>query len=365
MTEQTESMEDRLRAHFSDSAPPIGDRDTAEAIVALEQVRSSAAGRRRRRDVRRAALALTAAAAAIAGVALVAGRDESGQVDTTPAASTSTAVPTTAPGSATTTEGPTSTTEAGTATPEGVDRAVVAFESGVLGGWEDGVWRLALPGDATNLVGTEFALVRLDEPIIRATADSAEACEIVEGNVRIGLPWPGTTDVLSPPAVAVSGVADPRPRPVTILDPASPAYGAVAAEVVAGVAGVNDDDATIVQLVRTDVEGDGTDEVFGVVERLSDPESLFAQPGDYSIAFLRRVLPDDTVETLVLRASIATEEEGAFVQVYRASAFLDANGDGRTELALFGRYYEGAGMELFDVGAGHTPEQVLGSGCGA
>ena len=361
MTESTESIEQRLRTHFAEEG--AGDGDGTEA--ALQRIHAGARGRRVRRDLRRTTIALTAVAASIVALVVVLDDEDDASLDTV-SPSTTVASPTTAAPAVTSTTVATTTTTSGPPA-LGVDQAFIAYEFGVLGAWDGGAWRPPTEADGSALDGLDFSLVRLDEPIDTATATPAAPCELGgQLGLTVDLPWPETSDPLDPEAVAVSGVPDPRPRAVTVLDPASPAYRD-ATEPVETQIGVNDDDPDIVQLVRTDIEGDGIDEVFGVVERLSDPETLFAESGDYSAVFLRRVGPDEIVETVVIAYSVAVGEEGAtpFVNVFRIAALVDANGDGVMELAVSGRYYEGSGMTLYDMGPGHAPQQALQGGCGA
>jgi hypothetical protein len=121
-----------------------------------------------------------------------------------------------------------------------------------------------------------------------------------------------------------------------------------------------------VQVVRADLDGDGTDEVIVVVERLSDPQGLLATDGDYSVAFVRQLVNGD-VHTAVLSRSIASITPGAtrYILVARVAAVADLNGDGRMELALQQVYYEGSGTQVFEVqpGTGRLVD-ILGGGCG-
>ncbi|MEQ1787940.1 MAG: hypothetical protein ABL966_12865, partial [Acidimicrobiales bacterium] len=86
---------------------------------------------------------------------------------------------------------------------------------------------------------------------------------------------------------------------------------------------------------------------------------------DYSVAVLRQVVDGQPVTT-ILAQSIAVDEpdQTPFVQLSRISAVADANGDGRMEIALYQRYYEGSGTSLYEVGADGQATEVLRSGCG-
>ena len=60
----------------------------------------------------------------------------------------------------------------------------------------------------------------------------------------------------------------------------------------------------IKQVVRTDLEGDGVNEILVVAEDVS-PGFLF-ELGDYSILFMRKVV-DGVVQTAVLEESVAVD----------------------------------------------------------
>jgi hypothetical protein len=179
-----------------------------------------------------------------------------------------------------------------------------------------------------------------------------------EPGVDVGLGFTGRP--LDPAPIAVTGVADPRPRPVEVLDTANPVYRAAAVEVLAGL-GIAGADPTISQVVRGDLDGDGSDEVVVVAEHLADPEGLVAQPGDYSVAFVRH-LQGGEVRSTVIASSVA--ESGPFVEVFRVGALADLNGDGRMEIVLDGLYYEGSGVTVHELRADGTTPEVLSAGCG-
>jgi hypothetical protein len=99
--------------------------------------------------------------------------------------------------------------------------------------------------------------------------------------------------------------------------------------------------------------------------RLTDPGSLYGQPGDYAVTFMRRVVGGE-VQTTVLASSVVDPrpEYGPFVSVYPIAAMADLNGDGRMEIVLNGRYYEGASTLVHEVRPDGTAPKVLEAGCG-
>ena len=271
------------------------------------------------------------------------------------AATTTSAVPTTAPASST--------------TRPAAALAVVVGEHGLLGWWEDGHWVQAEAGQSAPFTaGDEYTLIRLDEPSSTATAtalgDPDEFCGTPQVDLEPPFPDPaGGAEHISP--IAVHGVADPRPRPVTVLDPGAAVYRDAAADVLHDL-GVDDADPRLAQVVRADLSGDGTDEVFVVAERLAQPDAVMGEPGDYSVLFLRRVV-DGEVHTQVLEEYVKEaegEEPSPYILSSRVAALADLNGDGTLEVVVQQRYYEGASTAVRTPKPDGSLEEVLGAGCG-
>jgi len=367
----SQSLEERLRAHFADRAarePLPG----PEGDAALERARGAgepgAVGVDRRADgrrtgrvlpfVRRRPVLVAAAAVVVLAVAagLVAVDDERTRVSTDPTPAP-TAPPDTSPGS---TSRSTSNT---TAPPSAGDRPtgpIVGVE-GILGSWSGSGWVPWEPG-ATPPDGDEYKIVRLDQPIAtRAGAATAQVCGTVP-IIDVGLHYTGNR--LDPLPIAVAGVSDPRPRAVEVLDPSAPVYREAAAAVVAGF-GIDDSSPQVVQVVRGDLDADGTAEVVVVAERLADVTGQIGSQGDYSVAFLRRAVGGQ-VRTTVLARSIVEPRPG-FIPVatpFRVGALADLNGDGRMEIVLGSRYYEGSTTLVHELRSDGSVPEVLQAECG-
>jgi hypothetical protein len=246
---------------------------------------------------------------------------------------------------------------------------VIVGPESVAGWWDGRKWVAATGGVSQVPVkgGESYKLVRLGDPIIAATGSVAkEGCETNPGTSKIDIP--GLVRKFAdaePPPVAVSEVDDPRPRAVEMLNPQTKLYKDAAAQLLKE-RGIDDDDADVVQVVRADLDDDGKNEVIVVAERLADPESLFAKVGDYSLVFLRRVVDERLTTTVVEEyVPVAKPDETPFITSQRVAAVADLNGDGRMELALAGRYYEGAGVNFHELKSDGTIPEVLRSGCGA
>ncbi|MDH3463874.1 MAG: VCBS repeat-containing protein, partial [Acidimicrobiia bacterium] len=171
--------------------------------------------------------------------------------------------------------------------------------------------------------------------------------------------WPG------PFGVAISAPWELTPHFVqTETDDGT--YSAFAKPLLAA-RGLNVANPVIKQIVRADLDGDGVNEVVTVTEDIADP-SLFAQEGDYSLVFLRRVVEGE-VQTAILGESIVdevVEGETPFVLSFDVAAVADLSGDGKMEIVVNSKYYEGLGFGVWEyVNDDLGPVLQIQSGCGA
>ncbi|HEX9855808.1 MAG TPA: hypothetical protein VGC47_10865 [Acidimicrobiia bacterium] len=322
-------------------------------------------------------LALLVAAAACGGEAetTTSGSQPAG---TTTQATTTTSVPpttttvpevttTTVPATTTTVPPATTTSLAGSVT----SLPVVAAGDGVVGWWDGSEWIEATGGPPVPASGgEEYQLLLLSEPVALAIGgEPGPGCEFVEGSADVpidfgeldGSDWP------RPRPVAVSASWNVQPYPVTVLDPVPEVYVGAASELLAS-RGIDDRAPTIVQAIRTDLEGDGVEEAFVVAERQANGSLNPAAVGDYSVAFMRKVV-DEVVETAVLELFVVEEPEveGAIIalDVFRFDAFGDLNGDGIMEFAVDDQYYEGSSTTIWQyVDDDLGPVPVMAVGCG-
>lgn len=232
--------------------------------------------------------------------------------------------------------------------------------TGVLGSWSGTEWEPweggEVPGD-----GAEFSVVRLDEPLTtavgRTVAEECPGAASGDTDLDLGLD-PGSDGAPAP--IAVAGIAKPRPRTVEVLDTGSSTYRQAAAEVAASLGTTTP--PTLAQVLRGDLEGDGTDEVVVTAEHVTDPNGMTPTPGDWSVVFLRRVAGSG-VETSVVSSSLAGPD--GVVDRFRVSALADLNGDGTMELAVSSDSVRGVAMAVFASEAGEDPAEVLRAGCAA
>ena len=304
-------------------------------------------------------------------------RDDAGETTTTEfgATTTSTALGSTTTLSdrtTTTSDEPTTTTEESTTTTvagglEGnwAAEPLVAAGFGGLGWWDGGNWIQVDEGTSLPVSGGEDYQIALLGVEARTTGGGEELlCEpldnpgVVLADEDLLGDWPG------PFGVAISADWDLVPNLVeeTVDDGT---YAAIASQLLEE-RGLTVASPPIKQVIRVDLEGDGVNEVLVVAEDV--PDGLLAEVGDYSIAFLQKVV-DGAPATSVIGESVVVElaeGETPFVLSFSIAAVADLSGDGRMEIVLDSAYYEGVGVEVWEyVNDDIGPMAQISTGCGA
>ncbi|WP_156123196.1 hypothetical protein [Deinococcus radiopugnans] len=167
-----------------------------------------------------------------------------------------------------------------------------------------------------------------------------------------------------------------RPRPVTALPVGNETYRQIVRTELLR-RGLKNPNVQVVGLTRSDLDGDGTQEVIIEATSYAGREGIFpppiGQPGDYSIVLLRHVVRGQVL-TVTLGADVAPQtpvkaddsmETRPLATLSRLAGIADLNGDGRMELILYGAYYEGSSHTVNEWtparGLTATP---LETGCG-
>lgn len=373
------SLEDRLRAHFADRTAteplPGPDTETALADVLAWTADSDSPSSQRPRgtatDIRQQPLWFAAAAVllvvAVAAAVVVSQRDDpsisTDGPDDDPVTTTLPDRPSSTTTSTTTTTSTSSTTtapSAGSPLPDG--NTLVVGPYGPLGGWDGDSWVEARDWRTTGAAGgEEYKIVGLVEAVTTQVGHMEDLCELGLDEEAPAVEFPPVTSDFDVGNIAVTGVDDPQPRRAEELDPSGATYRDAAREVLADL-GLDEADPNVVQVVRADLDGDGSDEVVVVAERITD-SLLGPPPGDYSIVFLRQVV-DGAIKTTVIEGHV-TEAGTQSIDRFRIDAVADVNGDDRMEIVVHYDYYEGAGQRVFELQTDGTVTAALVGGCGA
>jgi len=276
---------------------------------------------------------------------------------------------TTSPSTTTTTLAPsTTTTTQSTTTTETLldgtwaDGPLVTTGFGALGWWDGSAWLdAAVEGELPVEGGEDYQVTVLDEVSRTTGGPQTTVCDPLDLiGVELEDPqllgdYPGAYGV----AISAPWILQPHLFEAMTDDGT---YSGFASELLA-VRGVEVAEPTIKQLLRTDLEGDGVNEVLIVAEQVS--QGLLLEPGDYSIAFMRKVV-DGNVQTVIIEETLVFDEGGRFGGAHGFGGAADLNGDGRMELIVNSAYFEGFEVAVWeylndDLGL----VQVLLTGCGS
>jgi hypothetical protein len=281
---------------------------------------------------------------------------------------------------ATTTASPTTTAPPGTTTPPAPSTEVAAaFVGGPqgdhwlpLGYWDGAGW--VQTGEEDETTPLEFPAapgdpIRVTGLGVTAAATtlgaSGEAC--FDGRVGFAVDVPVAEP--DPPGFGYSAIGvvadwEIQPRSAEQVGLEVDEYRQIGATF-ADELGVDGTLGEVEQVVRTDLDGDGMEEVLVAFEHFETP---FGAPGNFSVVYLRAPkVSGPVVDTVIFSSFVEPDlpdEEIPFMHLARVLGVADLNGDGRMEIALRSWYYEGAGVTVFEFG-GDTATPVLDNGCGA
>ena len=259
-----------------------------------------------------------------------------------------------------TTSAPTTTTSTGI---EGnwADEPLVTVGFGALGWWDGSEWidaeeESVLPVDG----GEDYQVIRLDDVASTTGGPETVVCEPL-GLIGVELDDAELLgDFPGPIGVAVSAPWDVQPH-LFEETPDDGSYAGFAAELLSE-RGLDVPDPEIKQLFRTDLEGDGVNEVLVVAEDV--PSNFLMEPGDYSIAFMRKVVEGE-VQTAVLHETVAVDDDDTFAGAHSFAGAADLNDDGRMELITNSAFFEGFNVAVWEnVNDDLGPTSVLDTGCG-
>ena len=124
--------------------------------------------------------------------------------------------------------------------------------------------------------------------------------------------------------------------------------------------GLKEAEIGTLQVIRVDLEGDGTDEIFISATRL---DGQITKAGDYSIVLMRKVIGNDIVTKLVAgEVYHSNDAELTFPRTYSLANFIDLNQDGVLEVVVGYSKWEGFGARVYQAD-GQELTQVLQAGC--
>ena len=183
----------------------------------------------------------------------------------------------------------------------------------------------------------------------------------------------------------VTGDFDAMPRKTQVLPPDNATYKKIVAEYLAGrsLAGAK---PNIVQILRVDLDGDGTDEMLitaqnvvptrgdgfdfapdkPFLDKLQSPTGVpLMRAGQYSVVLLRRVVGGQAkniaLAEFISKKTVPMDDADPFndsAQVHKVVAVADLNGDGKMEVILAEAFLRGLFYQVYET-SGATPRKVL------
>lgn len=233
---------------------------------------------------------------------------------------------------------------------------------GALGWWDGSGWLDAEAEGALPVVGGEdYQVIRLDELDVTSGGAQTLVCPPLDlVGVELGDPdllgeFPG------PYGVAVSAAWALQPHLFEeVTDDGT--YASFARDLLAS-RGLDVANPVVKQVVRTDLEGDGVNEVIVVAEEVTP--GFLLEEGDYSIVFLRKVIEGE-VQTAILGETIVLDEDDQFGAAHWVGTVADLNGDGTMEVVTNLAFFEGFAVSVWEyVDDDLGPVLVLETGCGS
>lgn len=238
---------------------------------------------------------------------------------------------------------------------------LVTTDFGALGWWDGSAWiDAAATGELPVEGGEDYQVTLLGEVDRTTGGPQTTVCDPLE-LIGVELENP---DLLGgypgPYGVAISAPWTLQPQLFEALTDDG-TYAGFASELLSAL-GMEVAEPSIKQLFRTDLEGDGINEVLVVAEQVSP--GMLLEPGDYSIAFMRKVVGGN-VQTVIIEETLVFDEQDRFSGAHAFGGAADLNGDGKMELIVDSAYFEGFGVGVWeymndDLGL----VQVLLTGCG-
>ena len=213
----------------------------------------------------------------------------------------------------------------------------------LLGGTENGEWL----GPETVLPhlsdGETYQLYSLDGP-----RESVTGMQPMRDNI-CPVYWVTTgTDFQGSLEVGVTGTWDVTPR----LAQEIPTDHANYVEAVEGwLVGQNISEPAveISQILRVDIEGDGTEEVLISASHFVEPTGHSVEYGDYSLVIMRKVVGNSVVTVPIVADYYYQEVEVQFPRTYAPVFLADLNNDGVLEILVGVKRWEGSGVVVYEV----------------
>jgi len=235
----------------------------------------------------------------------------------------------------------------------------------LLGGSAGGQW--VKPEAAAGLIpgGESYRLYTLSGEVGNSVGSKpAKGEDACADTLYVTLtPYPAGRGSL----VAVAGPWNAMPRPIKIAATEPQVYKEAAAAILKS-KGIVNPKVHLTQVIRVDLDGDGEEELLVSATNYArfthgglTPD---ARAGDYSLVFLRQVVQGKVVTRIITGEYYPRAKKFTGPAEHRIIGILDLNGDGKMEIVLSGRYYEGDWSEAYRI-QGAKITKLFNMGCGS
>jgi hypothetical protein len=244
---------------------------------------------------------------------------------------------------------------------------IVEVESGYLfGAIADGKWIKA--DDVAKLMADEttYRVYGLTQSLGEAKGNKPKH-EEVPCEETLSVPLSQTPKKA---VIAVAGTWNALPRKVQLLDTTQKVYVDAVRDFLK-TKGIEQPQVKIDNIIRVDLDGDGEEEVLISATNYHSNDNrvpMRSPAAGYSMVLLRRVVAGKVETQLVEgefhpKAYVRKEDSFDAPNAYKVLAVLDLDGDGKMEIVVGSRYYEGEATTIYRCDSNKC-EDLLSTGCG-
>lgn len=170
-------------------------------------------------------------------------------------------------------------------------------------------------------------------------------------------------DPQSAPALGVNAPWNPQPRQPVPLDIPKEVLEKALRDLLVG-RGISSPKVRLTQMLRVDLDGDGRLETLLTGHHFEDDvERLSVKAGDYNLVFMRRIVGGQVRTQVLSGEAYPKTKQDLSPGTCEIAAVLDLDGDGRLEVLVRTGYYEGGGMQVWQL-RGDRLVKVLEMECG-
>ena len=231
-----------------------------------------------------------------------------------------------------------------------------------LGGYVEGAW--LTPEEASSYFNILSALNYYSLDGVHGSATLTDFEKSIDPVVRCTHEhfWISVASELPPFAIGLSGF-EPLPSSEAIenLSPENETYRQFLREYLIE-QGIPTPNVQIERVLRVDLENDGVDEVLIEASHFVEKTGHSVSPGDYSLILLRKISGSSVSTQLVVGEIYYEDVVNAFPHSYFLQALIDVNSDGKTEVFVGIKRWEGDGTILYEL-QGNTLVEVLQMFC--